>query len=322
MIGRRKARVLGIVLGAAVWVCAAGSAAPGFFADQGRLYRVEPGLASPVTLAVGASVPTVFAQDGARERVLVGLGERPVAPDSDEPSGTDLAWVDYDGAVQVILTQGLAVLHATVAPDGSAVAYSTRDLALYLLHEGQGPARIATHAQQPAWSPDGRKIAYAAMPADPSHTNPELGLRLYDVATGTTDALTKGYADLRPLWAPDGNSVLFLSAGRTGVASFYRVSAQGGPVAQLTNLGLSRAGDGFVPVPAADLFWQGESLVYSTRYDQAVSIWQLDGIATATVRARRVNGACRAVPCGTAALLLSVAPGGPTILGHLDPMQE
>jgi hypothetical protein len=58
----------------------------------------------------------------------------------------------------------------------------------------------------PAWSPDGRTIAYSAQ------VGGFTDLYLYDLESGTTRRLTNDpFADLQPAWSPDGTELLFVS---------------------------------------------------------------------------------------------------------------
>lgn len=58
----------------------------------------------------------------------------------------------------------------------------------------------------PAWSPDGRAIAFAAL--DGGITD----IFLYDLASGALEQLTNdAYADLQPQWSPDGRTLAFVS---------------------------------------------------------------------------------------------------------------
>lgn len=272
------------------------AAADGYLVHDNALYRVT-GEGAVSMVALPAPAAALFGRDTARGRLLIGLGTRDIAPNSDELPGTNLAWIDENGAVLEQVTHHLSTLTATVSPDGESLAFTSRQGTLHI--RSNRPAwreldLVAINAWQPAWSPDGEEIAFVSMPPDPSHSDPDLGLRVYTVATGALRTVTQGYADVRPLWTPDGATLVFLSAARTGLASFYEVPAKGGKVTQLTNVGQTTITPAFVPVPNEDLFWEGQALVFSTRYGDDVSVWRLLRTAPGKAQAQRLVGAARA----------------------------
>ncbi|MEZ5292495.1 MAG: hypothetical protein R2745_15545 [Vicinamibacterales bacterium] len=89
----------------------------------------------------------------------------------------------------------------------------------------------------PAWSPDGRQLAFVGM-----HRG-RYDLFVTTVATGETRALTNdAYAELHPLWAPDGRSIVVatdrfttnLSREAAGPYQLARVLVADGAAARLT----------------------------------------------------------------------------------------
>jgi hypothetical protein len=94
---------------------------------------------------------------------------------------------------------------------------------------------------QPAWSPDGQSIAYAAQ------VGGFTDLYIYDLGTKQTRRLTNDpFADLQPAWSPDGRRLLFvtdrhssnldsLTFGAMGLAT---IEIEGGRIAQVST-GLS-----------------------------------------------------------------------------------
>jgi Tol biopolymer transport system component len=61
--------------------------------------------------------------------------------------------------------------------------------------------------RRPAWSPDGRWIAYER--SAPGHPR-ETSIWLLDVETGRTHRLTSGRSDVSPAWSPDGRQIAFV----------------------------------------------------------------------------------------------------------------
>jgi len=72
------------------------------------------------------------------------------------------------------------------------------------------------YASQPAWSPDGRWIVYT------SDWSEQIHLRLLDLRTGATTALTSGNSiNVEPEWSPDGTRIAYVSTVPNGNYNIY-----------------------------------------------------------------------------------------------------
>jgi hypothetical protein len=99
---------------------------------------------------------------------------------------------------------------------------------------------------QPAWSPDGRRIAFTTdrFTSDvDALTFGAYRLALIDVADGTIQRV-HAFADgkhINPQWSPDGESLYFVSDS-DGTSNLYRIELAHGEVAQLTTVAAGISG--------------------------------------------------------------------------------
>jgi hypothetical protein len=156
-----------------------------------------------------------------------------------EVSWDDLYRVDLTSGEIRELTRAQRAHEPDVSPDGRRIACTVgttgrRDLAVVPI-EGGRPTILAPDAPglayAPAWSPDGRQIAY-------SRWKPG-GLRdihVYDLATGRDRALfTDRAIDMDPRYSPDGRFIVF-SSERTGIYNIFAFELSSGRLYQVTNL--------------------------------------------------------------------------------------
>ncbi len=124
------------------------------------------------------------------------------------------------------------------SPDGKWLALVLSEAGypyLYRIHlDGSGLFRLAEAGQvkeDPAWSPDGNSIAYAAGPRQGDR-----GIFLLPATGGRARNLTVGRSDdWSPAWSPDGRSIAFVS-NRAGLTNteIYRLEVDSGQVERLT----------------------------------------------------------------------------------------
>jgi hypothetical protein len=169
----------------------------------------------------------------------------------------DLFRLDLETGEERELTRARRAEEPDVSPDGKQIACTVggpgwRQLAV-LPAEGGVPrvlgGELAGFAYSPAWSPDGRVIAYSRWTPGGFRD-----IHLYDLSTGVDRALMHDRAmDVDPRFTPDGHTVVF-SSDRTGIYNVFAFDLDTGRIEQVTNV-LAGA---FQPAVSPD----GKRLVY------------------------------------------------------------
>jgi hypothetical protein len=98
-------------------------------------------------------------------------------------------------------------------------------------------------AYQPAWSPDGTRIAFSAW-----RTGGFRDILVVEVASGRVEAITSDRAiDMEPAWSHDGR-YLFFDSDRTGIQNIYVFDTRDRSLWQVTNV----LGGAFQPAASPD----------------------------------------------------------------------
>ncbi|CAG1005986.1 Tol-Pal system protein TolB [Anaerolineae bacterium] len=85
-------------------------------------------------------------------------------------------------------------------------------------------------AQSPAWSPDGKEIAYAA-----AHEG-FFEIHVLTLKTGKVRRLTEGMHAISPAWSPDGKQIAFIAYAH-GSPEVYVMNDKGKNLQRLTRAG-------------------------------------------------------------------------------------
>src|SRR6266540_2941396 len=117
---------------------------------------------------------------------------------------------------------------SAISPDGERVVYTRRTVAgegyqtnLWLVPYRGGRPRRLTHGRwsdtSPAWSPDGRTIAFASDRGDPGKRDDDAHADLYLLRPDGGEAARVCAAPhgsvSAPAWSPDGTAIAFVSSG-------------------------------------------------------------------------------------------------------------
>ncbi|MEZ5533499.1 MAG: winged helix-turn-helix domain-containing protein [Steroidobacteraceae bacterium] len=147
-------------------------------------------------------------------------------------AGTDAIWkLDEAGQARELWSgrEGRVIDGPALRADGQRIAFTVQSRGRARLHvmnaDGSGARRLAPQLDvrgTPAWSPDGKWIAIAAVEGHEP--------RLFKIPAdgGSPVALTEGYA-LDPVWSPSGRFLVYSAADLGTVFEVRAIAADGTP---------------------------------------------------------------------------------------------
>ncbi|MDD1057223.1 FG-GAP-like repeat-containing protein [Streptomyces cocklensis] len=238
-----------------------------------------------------------------------GSAARPVAMDVQDPDGwvTQLAWgansdmlylgfqskpghdrlrlmkVQLDGSgLGYVLPDQPNVYDGqpSVAPNGTLAFLHGGTIEVYDPRQGGTPTPL-TSGLQPAYSPDGTKLAFTRQASN--------GFQVFvrDLASGKETQITDDPSGVAsPSWSPDGSKLAYLAGGTTMRLTVHSATAAGGAGTAITTGGVQ--GEGIpawvIPVrspgPGADLTGDGKPDLVAR--DSSGTLWLYKGTGSAT----------------------------------------
>ena len=173
------------------------------------------------------------------------------------------------------------------SPDGRTIAFtgiSGGVSDLYMVDVDGGTARQLTNDRyadiQPVWSPNGRQIAFSSDRGPGTSfdrlTFAQSRLALYDLDSGEIETLTlfPDAKHINPAWAPDGESLYFIS-DRDGFSNVYRYALDEAAVYQVTNLASGVSGITSLS-PALSVAQQTGRVAFSAFEAQTYNVYGLE----------------------------------------------
>lgn len=216
---------------------------------------------------------------------------------SSEPSDrrtSRIFTMNHDGTDQRFLAETTQGSQLAWSPDGRKLAFADVG-GIYIINaDGTGETRVATGSDRdrsPAWSPDGTMLAYQSGDSDG-------GIHVIRLDGTGKKQLSTHFGDADPAWSPDGTRIAFARFGEGGL---FVMNADGSALTRLT----ARA-TGYEATPT----WSSDSRQIAFRHNSEVVVIDADGGSARTLASPGGTGAINRG--GEGANKLAVGGGDPS----------
>jgi TolB protein len=182
-----------------------------------------------VSLRVAFVLALLLATSGPASASFPGRAGK-IAFASDASGSDDIVVMNPDGSGRENLTTGPeGDIEPAWSPDGRLLAF-VRDGAVHVVRADGSGLRRLTPGASPAWAPDGVRLVLARKTGRAAD--------LYVIrsdGSGLRRLTRTAVAESEPDWSPDGRSIAFVRAARDGSAHVYVMRPGGGGVRRVTS---------------------------------------------------------------------------------------